>query len=531
MQTLREAIILGDLYRIQRILQQKLNLVDFGADKSALHFACGVQNISPIILRELIFAGSDVNVKNKEIPLHILCKNKPKAEAIHLLITLGSNPNAKNKKTCLHQACMSFASLEGIQALIEDGADCTMIDSNSPLHEACKNGCDLAIIQLLVDNGADVNLKNRYTPLHFAAQAGTSPGTVDYLISKGAKVTPKTFQRAIHLAINSNANSQLIHSLITAGCPLDSHKSIHALKLACQKNLPVDSLRILYLATQDKRLKSNSLKLIRDITKVNQIKEYSPLGEDILELFTDQEYTDMEIECSNGSIRCHALILNARIGENNMKKALEIFKKRPRSSVTLFMNYIYGGIITTSSFREVTDIAKSIGISTPSHDSKINQKSLLKTFRKLYSQNSSKDFEIIVDKKSIKVHKLILLARSDYFEQLIQDSEENVKSVKDGSNKSYSVVQKVIKSFYFDEFNDLPQKEFQDLRNVVDFYQPNQNSIPLQLAKNQREVILKAKNAEKFIWKEFISSVIFLWIVYLIIKWAFYKISSHFQLF
>ncbi|KAJ5075931.1 hypothetical protein M0811_06793 [Anaeramoeba ignava] len=77
-------------------------------------------------------------------------------------------------------------------------------------------------------------------------------------------------------------------------------------------------------------------------------------------------------------------------------------------------------------------------------ETKKGRKGILKDLSKLYKKNETKDFTIIVeDEKEIKVHKLILLLRSELFKGMISKVGKS-HQVYDYSGKSFETINQLI---------------------------------------------------------------------------------------
>jgi len=128
--------------------------------KKKLYFTTGTDNSSRDyikVVKLLIAAGADVNVKNRETPLHIAVK-KNWNEMAELLISAGADVNSRD---------------EDLQS--------------TPLHIAAEDG-NKDIVELLVSKGADINAKDKEgkTPLKLALENGRNE-IVDLLRKHGAK--------------------------------------------------------------------------------------------------------------------------------------------------------------------------------------------------------------------------------------------------------------------------------------------------------------------------------------------------------
>ncbi|KAJ5079160.1 speckle-type poz protein [Anaeramoeba ignava] len=114
-------------------------------------------------------------------------------------------------------------------------------------------------------------------------------------------------------------------------------------------------------------------------------------------------------------------------------------------------------------------------------ESKKGRKGLIKDLHQLYQQQETKDFTIIIEEKEIKVHKLILIIRSELFKGMfLLNVQDSTNRVHDYSKKSFETLDQFIYFLYHDKFDKsktLNKKIIEEFEDVKDYYQLNQNSI------------------------------------------------------
>ncbi|KAJ6235547.1 speckle-type poz protein [Anaeramoeba flamelloides] len=122
----------------------------------------------------------------------------------------------------------------------------------------------------------------------------------------------------------------------------------------------------------------------------------------------------------------------------------------------------------------------------------------------LYKDNNSKDFTIKIKEElsdessdessnesfneSIKVHKIILLIRSELFRNMFNSIEDkNITSIFDYSGKSYETLKCLINYFYTDKLvikdGDDPDLICEELEDAIEYFQLNIKSNLKQLIK------------------------------------------------
>ncbi|KAJ5073698.1 hypothetical protein M0811_08535 [Anaeramoeba ignava] len=125
----------------------------------------------------------------------------------------------------------------------------------------------------------------------------------------------------------------------------------------------------------------------------------------------------------------------------------------------------------------VISFFEEIGFDLNWVNEKKGRKGIIKDLSKLYQENETKDFRIICEEKEIKVHKLILILRSELFKGMFElNIQDQSNQVHDYSGKSFETINQFIYFLYNDEFEEEIKinKEFYDLK---DYFQLNPNSI------------------------------------------------------
>lgn len=151
------------------------------------------------ILRLIIEAGADINIKNKVPPVLVKIIRNGNIEALKLLLNAGASFKIPTRRGYLplHLAARSMNknSTEMVKLLIEAGADPNSKETEStrgatgrtPLHAAVGYNSKINTIQLLLDAGADPNMPKNdgKTPLQIARENNLTEA-VQLLINAGA---------------------------------------------------------------------------------------------------------------------------------------------------------------------------------------------------------------------------------------------------------------------------------------------------------------------------------------------------------
>ncbi|KAJ5079420.1 speckle-type poz protein [Anaeramoeba ignava] len=123
---------------------------------------------------------------------------------------------------------------------------------------------------------------------------------------------------------------------------------------------------------------------------------------------------------------------------------------------------------------------KEIGFDSKWINEKKGRKGILRDLQQLYQQETTKDFTIICEEKEIKVHKLILIMRSELFKGMFQlNVQDSSNQVHDYSQKSFQTINQLIYFLYHDKFSETQlRKEIKgELKDAKDYYQLNPHSI------------------------------------------------------
>ncbi|KAJ5080512.1 kelch repeat protein [Anaeramoeba ignava] len=159
----------------------------------------------------------------------------------------------------------------------------------------------------------------------------------------------------------------------------------------------------------------------------------------LLHLYARKELCDLEIKSKNGVLLAHQLVLKLRLRENYSTFLIRCLGETWQN-VDIQLKNIYGRY--SSSIPKVFD---NIPL-------KNFQDDMLVLFRDF---EDSKDFTIVVQKsekeKKIRVHKLILAAKSDLFRGMflsVVDDDSN--TAPDFSGRSYKAVKTLVRFLYFE---------------------------------------------------------------------------------
>ncbi|KAJ5069352.1 ankyrin repeat [Anaeramoeba ignava] len=502
--------------------------------ESALHTACIYQRHKILeIVQLFIENGADINStnRNNQTPLLLIFQQQQQLQfnrsiqysliqITQYLIAKGADLNIQTKdrnQTLLH-LIFEFHNqenlLEILELLIQSGIDINSpdIDGQTPLHLACQNKHDnaLEIIDYLFGHGANPNSKNakKQTPLHLIFQ-NQKPNLIPILesfLENGADPNSKSNQgqTPLHLSIQEN-DPKLIKLLLM------NDANIFDLE-ECE--IPQEVLDIFP-------------------------KIYS-INEDMNNLLKSHHFSDVSVQSKDGSkFNAHKLILLTRFDEDEklLQDFIENCSQSTKEEIQIALNFLYTGFYDFADFmqrfqnmitytfefsqlktkyyqnqisqdefddqmitlKSLQDIDKEtektqhklmlnlfykIRIDSKWIESKKGRKGIIKDFHKLFQNEASKDFTIIISEekqnvKKIKIHQLILIIRSRLFREMFLRVKEKQNKAHDYSRKSFETINQLIYFFYHDEFEkaNLNQQILHESQDIKKYFKLNPNSI------------------------------------------------------
>ncbi|KAJ5066486.1 ras-related protein rab-13 [Anaeramoeba ignava] len=208
------------------------------------------------------------------------------------------------------------------------------------------------------------------------------------------------------------------------------------------------------------------------------------ITEDMKKFFERKEFCDFEIECKDEKnnqitkIPIHKFFVQHRLKMDSNQfnnKFLKFVTENSKKDVEILLESIYTGktenIPNYLIFKEFKlKFTEYLGTNY-----KFGRKELINDLKKLMNEETSKDFEIILGNETIKVHKLILIIRSELYRGMfLFVTEDKSNSVHDYSNKKPETIKTLINFLYTDEIpENLNKKIYQELIECVDYFQLN----------------------------------------------------------
>eukprot|EP01156_Anaeramoeba_ignava_P005902 Anaeramoba_ignava/a347256_21.p1 GENE.a347256_21~~a347256_21.p1 ORF type:complete len:663 (+),score=144.60 a347256_21:78-2066(+) len=352
--------------------------------RTPLHYALYARNTSTRTVQLLIQFGAFVNHKDNEnnTPISIALRNKASFEIVKILIQKSVKIKRNSDQLSLIQyACLPNASADFFQFIVDKGVDLNLNDNlkNSALHFACKSK-HTGFINFLLNHKCKVNALNHKnkTPLHHASKQQLSVETITKLCLKGANPCEKDFKSRTPLSL-----------------------------AATQKNFEIVKILLSFLSSFDNPSQFDHF--IPHFTSF--IDHFYSFNNDMDNLLTRSEFSDLEIVFKDGSMKIHKLILLLRLNltttknssknlpKNNqliLQKIKDILKLKSQKQGMIFFKFIYSGIIESQ--EELKPICESLGKDIEWINFKRGKQGILRDWKFLFEDEMGKNFTIFFGK-------------------------------------------------------------------------------------------------------------------------------------
>ncbi|KAJ3450038.1 ankyrin repeat-containing protein [Anaeramoeba flamelloides] len=264
------------------------------------------------------------------------------------------------------------------------------------------------------------------------------------------------------------------------------------------------------------------------------VKNYLSIVNDFQQLLHREENTDLEIKTvGNQTINVHSLILLNRLDNGlSVEQIIECFSNYKKNDLMNFLNWVYSGYASFEGKKEIQQNSLKIALELNFTEKQFNDKSYLRgllfDLNKLFIDQNSKDFTILVPiekekvdemedekekeeekeeqeeiLKEIKAHKIILQARSELFRGLFSSISESENKVKDYTGKQFKTLEILIDFIYTNKIKKkmIEEEILMELDDVMEYYQLSKHSV----FKEQRK---KAKNYNRQLLQERLNKII-----------------------
>ncbi|KAJ5067792.1 btk-binding protein-related [Anaeramoeba ignava] len=192
---------------------------------------------------------------------------------------------------------------------------------------------------------------------------------------------------------------------------------------------------------------------------------FNNFEKDLIHLFRRKEFCDISFKTKNGEvIEAHQLILQNRLNQNQIEKLRKIISNKSIKESNQIFEMIYSNrIINTKLYSEIKEIIK--------------EEKLSESMRRLFEDETTKDFIIERNGKSIKFHKLILIMRSELYRGmflLVTDDKSNkVTDYSEISDEAFQIFEYWIYSNQIKKEIQLTKEIIYEIEKSVDYFQLN----------------------------------------------------------
>ncbi|KAJ6236877.1 hypothetical protein M0813_27622 [Anaeramoeba flamelloides] len=233
--------------------------------------------------------------------------------------------------------------------------------------------------------------------------------------------------------------------------------------------------------TTFKNANGNTLSEVAKTSEIKFLVSSSNCVLNDMERFYERcEQPDLVLFSQTGNkFSVHKTILRARLKDQKRVELLEeILVNYSDEDVESFLRWIYSGIVGKLEKKVVLNrICKQIDYK--SVDWKSTTKGFLSDLKELYHDDKSKNFSIVVHGIEVRVHKEIIMARSELYRQMYLNTYEECTKVTDYSDRSLPTMKVFVKYLYTDKidltedgYGYYEQKEImQELDDAQNFYQ------------------------------------------------------------
>ncbi|KAJ5075296.1 ankyrin repeat-containing protein [Anaeramoeba ignava] len=345
-------------------------------------------------------------------------------------------------------------------------------------------------VKILLEYDAQINVENVYPPLFYAVRYSCFPNIITCLLKSGSSLDQKYFNisnknsTVLHCAIYYNSNPQNIRILLESGANPNAKDGNTPLHLALLNSQNEEIIKDLIFFGADVNI-SNGLKPIQILCsqKIKEILQYNTsFVNGIKFLLKSREMTDIKIQTFDKDIQAHEIILKTRLGEKNMEKVIRYFSTIDSKTALLDLNFIYTGVQNNHSQTFLLIFENK----TPENLIK-GFEGLILDFEKIYQDESTKDFTVTFEDRNLKVHKIILFARSELYRGMFLNVVDSSNKVSEYSGRSYESVEELFYFLYSDKLHpNLPEFILEELSDAKDYYQLDDFSkLTLELEKQK----------------------------------------------
>ncbi|KAJ3432719.1 ankyrin repeat-containing protein [Anaeramoeba flamelloides] len=393
----------------------------------------------------------------------------------------------------LHYAIFLQIPIESFKVLIKAGAPLWVADQNGtyPFEINVKYSPTKSEYALLILKASDQIPKRvliqRY--LLGCLKRAVSFDVIKLMIEKGARLNVMKGLNSFASIINVN-NIQLstlkgILKLDYGTLPL--YKKCLPLYYACRLSDGYSIKILLRFGADPEMINPKTNAKPKEHLDNKNLKEtiriYGDYVNNYIKLYTRQENCDVTIVSSdNKKVYFHKLMFQCRLGGLvDYELFINTLKNFEKREIDLMMKWVYGGTCNDENKTLLTFLISALNLPEEIFKEKSFKRGLKRDLADLYNDNDSKDFILVVSElnkkeevveKEIPVHRLVLIANSELFREMLVNVDQESNRVHDYTGRSYEAIFYLIKYYYTDQLDEkISSKALDELYYAEEFYQ------------------------------------------------------------
>ncbi|KAJ3442548.1 cyclin-dependent kinase inhibitor 2c [Anaeramoeba flamelloides] len=178
----------------------------------------------------------------------------------------------------------------------------------------------------------------------------------------------------------------------------------------------------------------------------------------------------------NHDILLHKTIFDARLGEFiDLKQFLKIISNYTLVQIEVIIKWMYTGNFDQVHKEFIHFFCSAINIPEKIFKEKCFKKGLKADFENIFLDEKTADFHLIIknneEEISLPIHKLILIARSQLFKEMLVNIDSECKSVHDYTGRSLQAIKCFLRFLYTDQIDEtISEETLDELYFAEDFY-------------------------------------------------------------